>query len=130
MRMIRILPLVLVGALVASSGWARDDDRDRDRDRSRDSTSTQDRDRDDANDRDRDRDRDRDEEMYGSQLMTDPERSEYRMRMRDAKTAQERDELRSEHHEQMMMRAKERGVSLPDSPPIERGPGSGRGPGR
>lgn len=124
MKTIRILPFVLVGALVASSGWASDEDRDRDRDRSRDPASTQDRDRDNA------KDRDRDEEMYGSQLMTDPERGEYRMRMRDANSNQEREQLRSEHHEQMKMRAKERGVTLPDSPPSERGSGSGRGPGR
>jgi len=66
------------------------------------------------------------ERIYGSQLMTSKERTEYRARMRAAKTAEEREQIRNEHHERMKVRAKERGVSLPDVPPA-RGGGAGAG---
>lgn len=73
------------------------------------------------------------EKMYGSQLMTEQERMEYRNKMRAAKTAQEREKIRREHHESMKVRAKERGVMIPDEPPAKgkgmMGPGSGMGPG-
>ena len=71
----------------------------------------------------------RDQDIYGSQLMTAQERNEYRTRMRAAKTLEERERIRKEHHEQMKLRAKERGVTLPDEPPAGRGPGSGTGGG-
>lgn len=69
------------------------------------------------------------ERIYGSQLMTDQERNEYRNRMRAATTEQERVQLRAEHHRQMQQRAKERGVTLPDDPPAQRGYQGGPGPG-
>lgn len=76
------------------------------------------------------------EQIYGSQLMTPQERTEYRDRMRAAKTQQERDQLRAEHHARMQGRAKERGVMLPDAPPAKGagkggagGYGAGKGPG-
>ena len=69
---------------------------------------------------------DQDEQIYGSQLMTQQERTEYRVKMRAAKTAQEREQIRNEHHEQLKERAKERGVTLPDEPPVR---GGGMGPG-
>lgn len=68
-----------------------------------------------------------DEPIYGSQLMTRQERMEHRTKMNAAKSVQERDQVRLEHHEQMKLRAKERGVSLPDAPPAQ---GMGMGPGR
>jgi len=71
----------------------------------------------------------RDQDIYGSQLMTAQERNEHRKRMRAAKTKQEREHIRAEHHELMKMRAKERGVTLPDLPPAGRGPGMGSGGG-
>lgn len=68
--------------------------------------------------------------IYGSQLMTTQERTEYRSKVRAAKTAEEREQIRNEHHEQMKVRAKERGVSIPDEPPVRGGGmGSGMGPG-
>lgn len=70
-----------------------------------------------------------DEPIYGSQLMTRQERMEHRTKMNAAKSVQERDQVRLEHHEQMKLRAKERGVSLPDAPPAQ-GMGMGMGPGR
>jgi len=86
---------------------------------------------DQARDQDRLRTQDqiRDQDIYGSQLMTTQERNEYRNKMRATKTAEERERIRAEHHEQMKVRAKERGVTLPDQPPAGRGPGAGPGPG-
>jgi hypothetical protein len=74
------------------------------------------------------------ERIYGSQLMTPQERAEHRTRMQAAKTAEEREQIRKEHHEKMKVRAKERGVTLPDEPPAMGmgkglGPGGGMGPG-
>lgn len=69
------------------------------------------------------------EQVYGSQMMTREERTEYRARMRDAKTAEEREHIRKEQHERMKERAKERGITLPDEPPARgsgmMGPGGG-----
>lgn len=75
------------------------------------------------------------EHVYGSQMMTEQERNEYRTRMNAAKTNQEREQIRMEHHERMKERAKEQGVSMPDSPPPSRGGmgggmGSGMGGGK
>lgn len=77
-----------------------------------------------------------DEPIYGSQMMTNQERMEQRTKMNAAKTAQEREQVRLEHHEQMQLRAKERGLSLPDTPPAQgagmrqgMGPGGGMGGG-
>jgi len=66
------------------------------------------------------------EQVYGSQLMTQEERTAYRAKMRAAKTQEEREKIRAEHHEQMKVRAKEKGVTLPDMPPAM---GGGMGPG-
>lgn len=67
--------------------------------------------------------------IYGSQLMTDAERNEYRNKMRAAKTQQEREAIRAEHHNKMKERAKEKGVTLPDAPPPRGGMGPGMGGG-
>lgn len=68
------------------------------------------------------------EQIYGSQMMTRQEREEYRARMRSAATAEEREQIRNEHHERMQERAREQGMTLPEMPP-ERGMGRGMGPG-
>lgn len=70
-----------------------------------------------------------DQQIYGSQLMTPQERDAHRAKMRAAKTYEEQQRIRAEHHKQMQARAKERGVTLPDAPPPGRGPGTGAGPG-
>lgn len=67
------------------------------------------------------------DQIYGSQLMTQQERAEHRTKMRAAKTAEEREQVRMENHERMQLRAKERGVTLPDEMPA-RGGGMGPGP--
>jgi hypothetical protein len=56
------------------------------------------------------------EKIYGSQLMTQKERAEYRAQMRTAKTAEGREQIRIQHHERMKERAKARNVALPDEP--------------
>lgn len=76
------------------------------------------------------------EQIYGSQLMTEQERAEYRNKMRSTKTDAERDRLRLDHHERMKERAAQQGKTLPDEPPARRGgmgpgmmaPGGGMGP--
>ena len=55
--------------------------------------------------------------IYGSQLMSDPERSAYQTKMRSLKTDQAREAFRLEHHEEMKIRAAARGVTLPNDPP-------------
>lgn len=84
---------------------------------------------DQAQNRTRAQDQIRDQDIYGHQMMTAQERGAHLGAMRAAKTAEERERIRKEHHEQMTVRAKERGVKLPDKPPAGRGPGSGPGPG-
>lgn len=79
------------------------------------------------------------EVIYGSQLMTNQERNDFRAKMRNAKTAREREQVRLEHHKAMQERAKAQGKTLPDMPPAMgggmgpggggMGPGSGMGPG-
>lgn len=69
------------------------------------------------------------ERIYGSELMTQQERAEYQSRMRAAKTQQEREAIRLEHHNKMQARAKAQGKTLPDTPPADRGPGMGPGGG-
>lgn len=67
--------------------------------------------------------------VYGSELMTQQERTEYHNHMRALKTEQERDAYRLAHHKKMQERAKAQGKTLPDMPPAGMGPGSGMGPG-
>lgn len=69
------------------------------------------------------------EQIYGSQLMTQQERAEHLARIRAAKTAEEREQIRKDHHERMKDRARERGVTVPDEPPAK-GSGMGSGGGR
>jgi len=68
------------------------------------------------------------EQIYGSQMMSQEERSEYHAKMRAAKTEEDRELLRKQHHQSMQERAKVRGATLPDEPPA-RGGGMGMGPG-
>ncbi|ERJ40918.1 hypothetical protein QZM64_34650 [Burkholderia cepacia] len=72
--------------------------------------------------------------IYGSQLMTPAERTEYRTRMLAAASDAEREKIRAEHHAEMQKRAKARGIKIPDAPPMRgmhrgQGMGMGMGPG-
>lgn len=66
------------------------------------------------------------DQIYGSQLMTQQERIEFRARMQAAKTVEEQEQIRNEHHKAMQERAASRGIALPDQPPAR---GRGMGPG-
>ena len=61
------------------------------------------------------------EPIYGYRMMNEQERDEYRAQMRNARSTEERQALRDEHRKAMEVRAKERGVTLPEP----RGPGAG-----
>lgn len=117
----------LTCALMFAGGFALAADQDRTRLQDKDLTKDQiqDRTRDQDQDKIQDRTRDR---IFGSQLMTEQERNQYLKQISSAKTAQERAQIRAEHHERMLVRAKERGVTLPDVPPA-RGGGMGNGMG-
>ncbi len=68
--------------------------------------------------------------VYGSQLMTEQERLEYREQLREAQTLEEREQLRSEHVERMQQRARDQGANLPDDRPgMGQGTGQGMGQG-
>ena len=80
-------------------------------------------------------------QIYGSQLMTPAERTEYQSKMRALKSDKEREAFRLDHHDKMKVRAVEKGVTLPNSPPaagagpkansgMGAGPGSGMGAGQ
>ena len=55
------------------------------------------------------------------QLFTEQERADFRRRMHDAKTPEERDKIRDEVRTQAQARAKEKGITLPE-PRGPRGP--------
>jgi hypothetical protein len=72
------------------------------------------------------------EEIYGSQLMSQQERIDYRAQMKAAKTDEERAQLRQKHQAQMQARAEKQGVTLPNGPPMSNAvpgmrPGTGMG---
>jgi hypothetical protein len=137
---ILISALAIVLAINANPLLAAE--KEQDRDRTQDRKQQQDKELKLSPDKQKMRGQGRDQErIYGSQLMTEQERTEYRTRMRTAKTSAERQQIRKEHHEQMKARAKEQGVTLPDEPPAKgmmmepmgpdgkMGPGGGMGSG-
>lgn len=66
---------------------------------------------------------------FGPQLLTEEEQAAYRARIRNAKTPQESEAIRTEHYELMKLRAKEKGVALPEKrPPVGGGMGNSFGP--
>ena len=132
--MFRIVLSVLFAICLLFSGMAQASDQQRDRDHDRDQyydqSSDQDRDRDRL--RDSDYSKDDDDEVYGSQLMTERERYQYREQLHSMQTPEQREEFRRQHHENMQQRAKEMGKTLSDYPsePMHKGyKGSGYGTG-
>ena len=68
---------------------------------------------------------------YGHQLLTEQERNVYRERMRAATSAEQRAQIRDEHHELVRERAKARGITIPEKTPTGgMGQGQGRGMGK
>ena len=58
----------------------------------------------------------------GSELMTSPEREQYRLRLQGAGTAAERERLRAEHVKAMEERARLRGLTIIDYSRADRKP--------
>jgi len=111
------------GGAGASGDRTQQMDRDRDFDRDR----IQDRDRlDQDQDRDRDQDRDqvrdrthlqdpsaiKDAEIYGSDLMSEEERNQYRKQLQNMKTVEERNQYQAQHEKMMQERAQKQGKDL------------------
>ncbi|HEX5636809.1 MAG TPA: hypothetical protein VFY78_06955 [Gammaproteobacteria bacterium] len=117
MKKTSLLASALVAAMSLPVGVVFAADQVKDQDKLQDKDQLQDQTRDQIQDQDR---------IYGSQLMTDQERLEYQNKMRAAKTTEEQAKIRNEHHERMKVRAREKGVTIPDKPPY---PGGGMGPG-
>ena len=89
-----------------------------DRDRQQDRQQNRQEDRNGAA-RDRDRDRDRlhvedpsGQQIYGSELMTEQERNQYRQRLQAAASAEQQAQVRAEHRQQMLERANQQGLDL------------------
>lgn len=56
---------------------------------------------------------------FGPQLLSEEEQAAYRARIRKAKTAQESESVRAEHYQLMWVRAREKGIALPEQrPPV------------
>ena len=72
------------------------------------------------------------EQIYGSQLMTQQERNEFRVQMQAATSNEARERIRWEHHIKMQERAKGRGIDLPEEPMfgMRQRPGQGGGQGQ
>ena len=70
------------------------------------------------------------EHIYGNQLMTQQERIAYRVEMNNAKNDKEQKQIRQKHYNAMRIRARARGVMLPDEPPARGGNRMGSGDGR
>ena len=64
-------------------------------------------------------------QIYGSQLMSSTERTDYQSKLRSFKTDVELEAFRLDHHEKMKVRAAEKGLILPAVAPS---PGTGLGP--
>ena len=101
-----------------SGDKAQQMDRDYDRDRVQDRTrmDVADRDRDQVRDRDRIHQTDpmklADNDIYGSALMTEQERKQYRKNLAEQKSAQARERFQIQHEEKMQKRALEQGKDL------------------
>lgn len=129
--MYRAACIALFGICFLLTGMSIASDQDRDRDRDRDQIHEQ-----IEQDRERLREHERyndDDAIYGSQLMTERERHQYREQLRTMQTPEQREQYRRQHHEKMQQRAKAKGVTLKDFPPepMHKGswgtsPGSGR----
>jgi hypothetical protein len=94
-----------------------DQDRFQDRDRDRVTEPDQDRDRDRIQDRTHapDEAKQAEERVYGHELMTDAERLAYQERLRNASTAQEREQVMAQHREEIEVRAGNRNIELDEA---------------
>lgn len=70
-----------------------------------------------------------DDAVFGRQLMTQEELQQHRQTMQGLATKEERQQYRQQHHQRMLERARERGVTLPEEPG-KQGKGMGPKPGK
>ncbi|WP_299196991.1 hypothetical protein [uncultured Amphritea sp.] len=126
-----LMMTVMASSLLFTHNFVLAADQDQTRLQDPDKTMDMMQDNDRVRDTDQLKDNDQTRDMvYGSHLMTDEERSQYRTQMQAAKTDEERAQIRTEHHQRMQVRAEERGVTLPDNMPAKRsGMGTGAGMG-
>jgi len=124
----------LMIALWSSGVWAADQTQDQLQTRDQDQLQTRDQDQLQTGDQDQLQTREQlktdEPPIFGSQMMTEDERADYRARMRATTTQQEREQIRLEHHQQMLERARERGITLPDASLSGQGMGSGQSSGQ
>lgn len=101
--------LAFVSGLVATSAWAEDQQtRQKEQDASKPQVKQQEKVHEQTQDK-----------IYGSKLMTNSERMDYRNKMRNAKNQDEREQLRLDHHKQMQERAKRRWSSYRSCVPVK-----------
>ncbi len=62
--------------------------------------------------------------LYGSPLMSLRERAEFRVRLRDARTAEQQEAVRREYYDQMLERASQQGITLPGGTSARTAPGT------
>jgi hypothetical protein len=134
-NLLTLSSLAVIISLSSGLALAADQQRDQDREKTQLQDKTQDKFKEQKQDRVRDQSQLKDQDkIYGSQLMTKQERAEHRAKMKAAKTVEDRKRITNEHHELMQMRAKARGITLPDQAPAKgagsmKGQGGGNGPG-
>jgi hypothetical protein len=92
----------------------RDLDRDRLRDRDRITDPAQDRDRIQDRTHAPDEAKQAEERVYGHELMTDAERLAYQERLKNAATAEEREQVMAQHREEIQVRARNRNIQIDD----------------
>ena len=67
--------------------------------------------------------------MWGKKLLTEEERNQFHLEMRNAKTDEERAQLRAQHKTVIQTRAKEQGIEIPPNAGGGHGKGHGMGQG-
>ncbi len=63
--------------------------------------------------------------LWGQEMLTEQERNQFHLEMRNAKTEQERLQIREQHQQMIHARARERGLKIP--PATGQGQGMGQG---
>lgn len=108
------------GSRAGSQSHQMDRSRDYDRDRIQDRTRMEQRDQDQVRDQVREQDRIHqtdpmkleDKHIYGSALMTEQERNQYRKQLSQQESVQARERFQTQHEEKMQQRAMEQGKDL------------------
>ena len=118
--MLALTPMSIYAGQGKGGGKSGDPDQQMDRDQDKD--HDKDHDKDQARDRDKDSDQDRlhtqdpmslsDRDIYGSEVMTEGELSQYRKQLANMKTEQDREQFQIQHQKQMQDRAMKQGKDI------------------